>query len=254
MNQKIRNWIKREKIKLLIVLVVVINILALIPTYFNEKYVNTAFLVLSVGFLSILLIRDCKRTKKISKIYLIGINSISLINFLGSYDIVFPMGLLWVRVILFLIVAVLGLVVVLRAKIKIVEKFTPYLIVSLLTVILNFGGLYQSLYSMYSPYGQEGLEIDQSMSYSQAVMPIDFIYYSADAFFGTDISDVSIKYIDYMKWYDENSMEAIHLDKYEGAIMTIQIIKMLSLFESVLFLVYISIIVMGAEGVKREDD
>lgn len=255
MSRKIWSWIKIEKIRLLIVLLMsVANIFALIPTYFNEKYVNTAFLLFGVGFLITLLICNCKKTKKISKIYLIGINIISVINFLWSSDIILPMYLLIIRGILFLIVLVLGLVVVWRAKTRLAEKFIPYLIVSLLTVILNFGGIYESLYSMYFPYGQEGLEIDQSMTYSQAVMPIDFIYYSADAFFGTDISNVSIKYIDYTKWYDKENLEAIHIDKYEGAQITIQIIKMLSLVESMLFIIYISIVVMSAEGIKREED
>lgn len=255
MSRKIWSWIKTEKIKLLIVLLVsVANILALLPTYFNEKYVNTAFLLLGVGLLIALLINDCKKTQKISKIYLIGINIISLINFFGAYNIILPMYLLLIRGVLFSIVLVLGLVVVWRAKTKIAGKFTPYLIVSLFTVILNFGGLYESLYSMYFPYGQEGLKIDQGMTYSQAAMPIDFIYYSADAFFGTDISDVSIKYIDYMKWYDKENSEAINIDKYEGARITIQIIKILSLFESMLFIIYISIVVMSAERIKKEED
>lgn len=251
MKEEIFHWIGVEKRKLgLILLLLIVNIFVLVPTYFVEKYINTACLLFGVGLLSVLLFKDSQKTQRISKIYLIGINTIAMINFLLSYNVVFPIYLLLIRTILFLVVVIFGLIVVWRAKTRIAEKFIPYLVISLLTVVLNFGGLYESLYSMYSPYGQEGLEIDQGMTYAQAIMPLDFIYYSADAFFGTDLSDVSIKYIDYTKWYDEDNIEAVHIDKYNGAKITIQIIKMLSLFESMLFIVYISIVVMSAEGIK----
>lgn len=88
-------------------------------------------------------------------------------------------------------------------------------------------------------------------------MPCDFIYYSADTLFGTDISDVSIRYIDYMDLRDQNNIVSRYADQYEKGQIIPQIIKLLSLSESVLFIVYISIIVLGAEeknaGDTRQD-
>ncbi|MFO1443260.1 hypothetical protein KDN24_08530 [Bacillus sp. Bva_UNVM-123] len=254
MRDRIYGWIKAEWIKLSgIMLLSLLNILALKPIYLLAGYVNTLFLLFGVISISFFLIREYLKYQKISIIYVIGINVIALINFLGSPGVIFGICLLWIRFIIFLIPVVLGLFIVWKAKTKIVKHFHTYLILSLFTVILNFGGLYESLYSMYFPYGQENFKIDQEMSWSQVVMPIDFIYYSSDAFFGTNISDVSIKYIDYMELHNDESIMANHKDKYEGAINIIQIAKILSLLESILFIVYISIIVMGAEGVTSEE-
>lgn len=252
MKEKIWHWITTGRMKLLLVLLLLtLNIIVLAPTYFIEKYVNTACLLLGVIAIYILLIREYKKSKRISKIYLVTINVISMVNFLFSSGVGFNASLLRLRAVLFLGVVALGLIVVWKAKKSLAKQFTSYLVLSLLTVVLNFGGFYEALYSMYSPYGQESFKIDQNMSWSQAVMPVDFIYYSADAFFGTDISDVSIKYIDYMELYNEDSTVAKHEDKYKSAIKIIQIAKIFSVIESVLFIVYISIVVMSIENVKE---
>jgi len=194
------------------------------------------------------------KSRKISKVYLVAINAISMANFLLSDGVTFNTGYLIFRAVLFMVVVVVGLVVVWIAKKHFKKHFVGYLILSLWTVVLNFGGFYEALYSISFPYGQESFKIDQNMSWSQVVMPVDFIYYSADAFFGTDISDVSIKYLDYMELLNEDSIVTKHVDKYDIAIQTIQIAKMFSVIESVLFIVYISIIVMSAENVKEEAD
>lgn len=79
------------------------------------------------------------------------------------------------------------------------------------------------------------------------MLPIDFIYYSSDNLFGTDLSDVSINYIDYMDYQDTDNIESKYLDKSEEAAFSIQLIKIMSLAESLLFILYISIIVLGKE-------
>lgn len=242
-------------IKILIVCVLIpsINSLLLSQTYLFERYVNMTCFVLGIFIFGGLIIINYKLTQRISKTYLVGIIFISLINFYESKDVIFSEELLYVRAGLFLAVVSLGLWVVWIARTKIIEGFMKYLAISLLMVVLNFGGFYESLYSIYFPYGQEGFSIDQGMTYSQAVMPMDFIYYSADTFFGTDISDVRINYIDYMRGYDESSQEKKYIEKYEGAELTNRIIKISSLLESIIYLVYISIIVMGAGSeIKKE--
>lgn len=251
--KKIYNGIRNEKYKLAVVLFFIfLNIVVFSPVFFGEKFIRTAFFIVAFVTMCVLLIRNYKETDNISRVYLLGINLISLINLIGTDISLFGIIELIIRGIVFLGAVLLELIIVWIAKNKEEKKFLFYLIVSLLAVVINFGGVYQSLYSMYFPYGQEGLKIDQGMEYKQAIMSIDFIYYSADNFFGTDISDVSIKYIDYMKWYEEDAMEAIHIDKYDGAICAIQITKFFALLESTLFLVYISMIIMNAQGQRKD--
>lgn len=255
MKEKIHHWIKAEKFKLLTVLLAsVVNILVLIPTYFIEKYINTGFLIFGVGTLFFFLVKECKKTKQISIVYLFGVNVISLINFLWSYNIIFNSYLLWIRAILFLAVVISGLIIAWKGKKGLEQQFIGYLIISLLTVVLNFGGFYEALYSMYFPYELEGFKIEQEMSYSQAITPMDFIYYSGDAFFGTDISDVRIRYIDYTQLNNQESIMSKYVDKYESATKIIQLAKLVSFIESILFIVYISILVMGVDSKKEEDD
>lgn len=251
--KKIYNGIKNEKYKLaVVVFFIFLNIVVFFFGILGQKIYQNCFFLVAVVTMCVLLIRNYKETDNISRVYLLGINLISLINLIGT-DISF-LGIteLIVRGIVFLGAVLLELIIVWIAKNQEEKKFLFYLIVSLLAVVINFGGVYQSLYSMYFPYGQEGLKIDQGMEYEQAIMSIDFIYYSADNFFGTDISDVSIKYIDYMKWYEEGTMEAIYIDKYDGAICAIQITKFLALLESTLFLVYISMIIMNVQGQRKD--
>lgn len=127
------------------------------------------------------------------------------------------------------------------------KKFILYLIISLLTVIIGFAGVFQAIYFEYFPYDQEALKIEQEMSFGQVIMPLDFIYYSADNLFGTDISDVSINYIDDTEYLQEDSIKARYADKNVGAKFAIQLTKIFSLGESLLFIIYISIIVLGGE-------
>lgn len=236
---------KRKLYKLLVIVLSVCNLQKSLNLYFNMLS-----LVLSSVLISILLYREYKNSGKLSIIYIVGINFIVMTDFLRSSGLLFNFYLLFTRAIVYLALIALGIIIVWIAR-TFKKNFIKYLLLSLFMIIFNFGGLYGTLYSLYSPYGQESFEIDQKMSYSQAIMPLDFIYYSSDVFFGTNISDVKIKYIDYLDGYNEESIVSKHIDKYEGASLIIQITKMLSLFESVLFIVYISIIVMSSRGEKE---
>lgn len=236
MKEKIDRWIKAERLKLLLTFSVlilgIILIMILRTTYIVvAQYINTIFLFVSLGFMSVLLIVNYIKVKKISLILLFGIIVNSMIYYLGSNS-VNNICLLWIRAVLFLSTAALGLIVVWIAKTRMVKNFSAYLMLSLLTVILNFGGFYESLYSMYFRYDLEAFKIEQGMSYSQSIMPIDFIYYSGDAFFGTDISDVRIKYIDYIELSNKESKMSKHIDKYESATKIVQIAKLVSFLES----------------------
>lgn len=210
--------------------------------------------ITSIICITILLIRHYIITVNISLVYLTGLNLISMINLICLEGISFGVIQLWFRAIIFITVVIIGLVIVWKVKTKFPVKFNIYLIFSLITVIINFGGFYNSIYSINFQYDLGGFKIDQSMSDERVVMPKDFIYYSADAFFGTDLSDVSLKYIDPNVFLDENNVASYHLDKYDGANVNIEILKITSMIESILFLVYISIIVLNAKEQGRSED
>ncbi|KLU57056.1 hypothetical protein EL84_07340 [Paenibacillus sp. VT-400] len=262
MKKKIYKWVGSEKINLKIVApILLINVFSsLICRYFlienywiMANFVNTPIYVTSIILLLIGLYKNYRVVNKFSLIYLFGINAVSLINILEGNILLRDILQLWFKAISFIAIVILGLILLWKAKTKLLENFNLYLIISLITVILNFGGFYLSLYSMYYPYELQGFKIEQNMSYSQAVMPIDFLYYSADAFFGTDVSDVSLRYNDYMNLTGD-TLASKYKDKYEDANFTISIAKFASIVESILFLVYISIIVLNAEGIKSKTE
>ena len=184
----------------------------------------------------------------------VSLNLIAAIHFLGTSGMDFDRWQLWLRAVVFLLVAISALVLAWVAKTNFIRRFNVYLIVSIMTVILNFGGFYGSIYSMYMPYGLESFKIDQGMSYEQAVMPKDFLYYSADAFFGTDISDVSLRYLDHQDLMDADNVASHYIGHYNDANRSIDIVKLFSMLESILFLVYISIIVLNAGASKKDTD
>ena len=226
----------------------IINFLVVVPVYSCEKCLSTLSLTIGIGWLVYLLCKDYRKKRNIPMIYLLGIVEIACVNFWNSDDVIFPAVCLLIRGILFLIVVVSGVVAIWLIKTRLRKNFFRYLIISLSMVIVGFAGIYGSLYSVYFPYGYEALEIAQGMSWGQVVMPCDFIYYSTDTLFGTDISDVSIRYVDYLELQNSDNIMSKHVDKYEGGKIVTQIAKFLSISESILFIIYISIIVVGVEG------
>lgn len=252
-KNKIFSWIFREKMKLFIIIIAIITNVIFGKIY-REYWdmISICTFAISVGIIGICIWKEYKKEYKLSKLYLISINIIAMIHLFRSDGISFKAGfLLNMRSVFFFLLIILGGICVWIARRKFRKEFTIYLIISLWTVILNFGGFYHSLYSMYDSNGQEIFKIEQGMSWKQSVMPLDFIYYSADCFFGTDISDVRINYIDYMDLYDQDNVIHYHKDTYKNAERVMQLAKIASVFESILFLVYISIIILGIEEGKE---
>lgn len=213
---------------------------------FSNGLVNTFVLLVSLVFLGFNSIRYIKKAEHKSIFYLAVADIVALLFILRAYTMIADSNYIIVRAFLFIILVVIGLWIVWEAK-KIKKKFILYLVVSLLTVIIGFAGVYQAIYFEYFPYDQEALKIEQEMSYEQVIMPLDFIYYSADNLFGTDISDVRINYIDDTEYLEDNSVKARHVNKNAGAKFAIQLIKIFALGESLLFIIYISIIVLGVD-------
>lgn len=241
MIQKIVGYIKSEWRELAISLIVVVfevGFLKSIPQYPYSGIINTTILLLSLLWL---------KNKSHILGTLIFINVICISNILTSSKVAYCKYLLIIRAIVFIIFLVWGLRAVWIAKKSKLKKFNCYLLLSLIAVVISLGGLYHSLYELCFPDGLEALKIEQEMSYSQALMPEDFIFYSADAFFGTSISDVKIKYIDEAKLYDDQGAQVNNMSMLKYAKIIIQFVKVISLLESILFLIYISIIVMNVE-------
>ena len=229
-----------------ILLIFSLNLLILLQNFWGKNYVNTGFLVFeSILLIALFMYVDYKE-KKLSIIILWELICAILINYFMAYGVIFNKTQLIIRTLLFGLLIPFCLIIAWVARKK-KKGFNVYLLCSMIFTVINFGGVYHSLYSLYFPYGQEGLIIDQGKEYSQALLENDFIYYSADCFFGLDISDVSINYLDYTDLIDSDSIIAKHVDKYDDAEMTVSIIKNLSISEACIFIVYFSIIILGGE-------
>lgn len=245
--KKVYKIICTEKLKILYVtILIVLSLLLMINTQtIINGIINTVIFSVSTISITISIIRNYKKSKEISNIYLIGINIVSIICFFNFSHMSFHISILLIRAVSFTILVILGLWVVLKAKVIGIKKFNKYFLISLFTVILNFGGIYESLYSMYFPTDQACFKIDQELSYKRVVTNFDFVYYSADAFFGTEISDVKIKYIDYTDYFEKEKVISHYPQNHDKAMVVISIAKMFSLSESILFIIYISMIVMN---------
>jgi hypothetical protein len=151
---------------------------------------------------------------------------------------------------LIIIMVMVGMVYV--AKKNINNKFIRYLVCSICTVIIGFSGVYSSLYNMCFHNGYDIFKIDEGMSWKQVVVSGDFIYYSADCFLGTNMSNVQVGYIDYMDLHNSDKILSYHPDYFDKAVTASSCVKLFSIFESILFLVYISIIIMSVSS--KEDE
>ncbi|WP_252244442.1 MULTISPECIES: hypothetical protein [unclassified Clostridium] len=130
------------------------------------------------------------------------------------------------------------------AKKEFRKNFIKYLLLSIFTVVISFAGIYSSLYDMYFPYGYENFKIDQKMNYSRVVTPTDFIYYSADCFFGRSVSYVKIPIPDYTDVQDDRKVAHNYPKMYSNVELVYTAVRIFSMLEAILFVVYISIIVV----------
>lgn len=256
MRQNFKLWFMNEKVNVgtILLLILVSYITSWSSLKSSDGKANTVCFLLSSIIMFILLFRYYVQRKRFSMACLIGINIISIVYYFGSSYMFISISLLWIRAIIYFTYVILGLVVIWKSRKNLKKYFTQYLILSLVTVILSFSGIYDSLYSMYFRHGQESFKIDQDVSYEQAVMSLDFIYYSTDCFFGTDISDVQINYIDYRGYQDKNNIMSRYVDEASWAMRVVDLSKILSTGEALLFIIYISIIVMGIEPINSNTE
>ncbi len=122
----------------------------------------------------------------------------------------------------------------------------------ILMTITNFSSIYSSLQYIGLPDMQHLFEIDNGIEGDVFPMGLDFFYYSSDTFFGTNISNVKINYLDYTdineqinnRHYNEKRKFEIQ-SKFNLTSVLLELVKIISLLESLSFLLFISIIVLN---------
>lgn len=226
-----------------------IYILYEVVCFIKNKYFSVARIV-NVNILNVMHLFICDKGMAnysvLSTIKLFMSNKIVTKYYFQIENCVFIIECIW-----YFMIVLVGIYIVYRGKKGSLKKFIMYILVGLCTIVINFAGIYSSLNQMYYRYGYYNFKIDQGMNYSQAVMAIDFIYYSVDCFLGSSISDVRIYPPDYTELQDNKSTMHIYPDKYDGSERAYAIIRFLSMLESAIFLVYISMII--ADISSKED-
>lgn len=139
------------------------------------------------------------------------------------------------------------------------KKFFPNrlieaLLCSFVIVIISFAGIYSSLYTMFFSQGYEVLIIDNHVSSAEALLNKDFLYYSADRFFGTNISNVSVGYLDYLDLHNSKKAMSLYPDSFSSAEFICSLVKFLSFLEYMFFLLYISLFIMLIKPKKEENE
>lgn len=120
------------------------------------------------------------------------------------------------------------------------QKFPWMFAVCLIMIWVTYASFYSTIDSMYSTRGMGCFKLDQGMPYEQMLLAEDYLYYSGDMLLGTELSDVKIDYIDFLN-FKENDPRSLYC---EQADRMIKIAKVASLSETLVFVVYIGIIII----------
>lgn len=228
-----------------ILFLIIINV-GLSRNIFYDTLFSLCF-ALSIVIMAYFQINEYK-SGNVSLVYLFAMNLLALIHVLADDGIIFDFLCQCIQVISYLIVLVVGLIFVWIMKYDLKRKFIRSLLITIATIIISYGGLYTTLYSMYFGYGLECFEIDTGMEYSEAALSEDFIFYSADACFGTNLSNITIRYFDYSS---EELQTSEYKEKFDGSYNVMRVAKWASLSETIVFAVYISMIIVGYDKDKE---
>lgn len=177
------------------------------------------------------------KEKKISFLNFIAIICLELVYLKVNDGEFYTPIILSILAVIFTFLVVLALRLVWDAF-RVKKGWPVTLILALALIHITFASLYSTFYAMYSSKDLECFEIEEKMSYRQALLKEDFLYYSGDMLFGTSLSNVQIKYIDTYQLDDDQ------LPFWPKADNVIQIVKVISLIESVVFVIYIGIIIV----------
>lgn len=238
---------------------VIILFLWFIPTcfthfFFRNRCLFGVFYVFTMLYIFYLIYTLYSRKDNInifSLLFIIAFSFFSLINqeSNGFSNTIF----LLVSGALHFIIVLCSLHLIYRSKIHNKNLTKKYIVIFLLLisiVISNYSVIYSSLQYVGLSDHQHLFEIDNGISEEVFPMAFDFLYYSSDTFFGTNISNVKINYLNYTDINEEisNYSEERKIEIQSTFNLTsvlLQIVKIVSLLESLSFLLFISIIVLN---------
>lgn len=238
MKNDLCKWISKEKINFK--LGFVFSIWMLISVLLERQlhiYYKLLYVFSFIGILTYILLnyrRDYIIKKSINGV-LVGVLNIIIILDLYMYIRSSIIDwFLFLKILLYVLIIGINVHMVFVAKRKFRKKFIRYLELSIITVVISFAGIYSALYNMYFPYGYEIFKIDQKLNYSRVVMNSDFIYYSADCFFGRSVSYVKISTPDYTDVQDDKSVAHNHPEKFHNVELVYTAIRFFSMVEAML--------------------
>lgn len=263
--KEIFNEFKNRPISTIFIVISFITIIE-IPNCFDSQIINifknliiTFNLIITSIILFKISIQEFNKHQKSSLGYIVIYIVFMWLNIMKVDGIIFQIYyykhvniLLFLRAITYVAFICLGVHIVWKSRKLFKNQFMIYLIISIIMVIIGFAGFYQALYSMYFCFDLEPLSINQGMSYEQVLLSKDFIYYSIDCFFNIDISNVDINYIDISessKILQNPNKSNINID---SAMYVVDITKIASLVELIIFIVYFSIIILGSNDYSEE--
>ncbi|WP_055669750.1 hypothetical protein [Desnuesiella massiliensis] len=248
MIDNLRKWVRKEKNNLIlgVFFIVVMLISVSLERKFNIYYKFLYAFSFTIIVIYILLNYkiNYSKNKRINGFLVFILNIIIMLDLYRYTRASVIDWFLCIEVLLYLVVVSVGVHMVYIAKKEFRKNFIKYLLLSIFTVVISFAGIYLSLYDMYFPYGYENFKIDQKMNYSRVVMPTDFIYYSADCFFGRSVSYVKISTPDYTDVQDDKKVAHNYPEMYHNVELVYTAVRIFSMLEAILFVVYISIIVV----------
>lgn len=254
----LHKWIFKEKNNLALgaLSILVILITVCLERKFNVywKFVYAiSFFIIIICILGAYKVYYSKN-KKFNRFLIVVLNIIILID-LYMYTIARTIGwFLWIKVILYLGLVIVCIHMIYIAKREFRQRFVKYLLLNIFTVIISFAGIYSSLYDMYFPYGYKNFIMDQKLNYARIVTSTDFIFYSSDCFFGRNVSYVKMPTPDYTEVQDDKNIAHSYPEMYDKVKFVYMIGRLFSMLEAVLFVVYISIIVLIMSSKYEEEN
>lgn len=241
---KIWNKVFNEKLKL-INGIVIVGVLFLYILVIQDVFAQNLHLeVLCMGVILLLVIGAYKWIKK--KVILlanfVAIICLEVMYLIANDGVIYSVNILAACTILFSVLIIVALYLTWNGF-RVKQRCVPTILICLSMIYITFASLYSSFYSMYSPRGMECFKIEQGMSWEQALLAEDFLYYSGDMMFGTSLSDVSINYIDCYELQEGDP----NLEYWGQANIIIHVAKAFSMFETIVFIVYIGIIIIQSK-------
>lgn len=191
-----------------------------------------------------------QRRKTISVMNYIAIIASEVIYLWTSDGILYSVKALCMFMVMFAIIILVAIGLT-GCVFKAGQRFPWMFAVCLIMIWVTYASFYTTIDSMYSTRGMGCFKLDQGMPYEQMLLAEDYLYYSGDMLLGTELSDVKIDYIDFGDFKGNDLRNPYR----EQADRMIKIAKVASLSETLVFVVYIGIIIIqSGEWHKDKND